>query len=406
MIERPLYLKKIEPYIDQPLVKILVGIRRGGKSTVLEQVKELIIKRGVPAEKVVHINFEQYSYLNVRTQAEFMRLIDGILAGDGRHYLLFDEIQNIENWEIVINGLLAEKDVDIYLTGSNSKLLSSELSTLLTGRYINIRVLPLNFSEYLAFERAKEQTVSDLDAGFATYMQRGGFPLVHIADYTLEQSDGIVKDIYNSILFQDLVERKGIRNTELLSRVIKYIFDNIGNNFSGKSIIDYLKSEQRTLKPETVYNYLDWLEEVYVISRAHRYDLRGKAILKSNEKIFLGDIGLLFAINGRHASMQPGILENIVYNELISYGYTVYVGKNNEQEIDFVAEKNGEKLYLQVALTMTEPKTIEREFGAFAGISDNYPKYVLTLDRDWGENQDGIKKVYLPEFLTEILPKG
>lgn len=404
MIERPIYLEKITPYINQPLVKILTGIRRGGKSTVLEQVKEFLVRSGVKPEKVVHINFENYSHLGVRTQEEFMRLIDGVLVGGGRHYLLFDEIQNIERWEAVINGLLTEKDVDIYLTGSNSKLLSSELATLLTGRYVNIRVMPLNFREYLDFKQARGEAVSDTLVGFEDYMARGGFPLVHIADYTLEQSDGIVKDIYNSILFHDLVERRGIRNTDLLSRVVKYIFDNIGNNFSGKSIIDYLKSEQRTLKPETVYNYLDWLEEVYVISRASRYDLRGKAVLKSNEKIFLGDVGMLFALNGRSDSMRSGVLENIVYNELISRDYTVYVGKNSEREVDFVAEKGGEKMYLQVALTMAmAQKTAEREFAAFGGIDDNYPKYVLTLDRKWGENREGVKQKFLPDFLLEEL---
>lgn len=403
MIKRPLYLDKIEPYIDQPLIKILVGIRRGGKSTVLEQVRNLLINKGIPTEKIIHINFERYSYLNVRTKEKFMELIDGILAGVGRHYLLFDEIQNIDGWEEVINGLLAEKDVDIYLTGSNSKLLSSELSTLLTGRFINIRVSTLTFSEFLDFKKNRGKKLSNTSNEFEDYMAKGGFPLIHIADYTLEQGDNIVTDIYNSILFRDLVRRKGIRNTELLSRVVKYIFDNIGNNFSAKSIADYLKSEHRILKPETVYNYLDWLEEVYVISRVKRYDIRGKELLKTNEKIFLGDIGLLYAINGRNATILPGILENIVYNELISHGYTVNIGKNNEKEIDFIAEKNSDKMYLQVALTVSGEKTAEREFGAFDGIDDNYPKYILTLDKTWSASQNGIKQKYLPDFLLEEL---
>lgn len=403
MIERPLYLDEIEPYIDQPLIKVLVGIRRAGKSTVLEQVKTLLSARGVEPEKIVHINFEHYSYLNVRSKADFVELISGILAGKGRHYLLFDEIQNIEGWEEVINGVLTEKDVDIYITGSNSKLLSSELSTLLTGRFVNIRVLPLNFSEFLDFKKARGKEIGDTLTEFEDYMARGGFPLVHITDYTLEQGDKVVSDIYNSILFHDLVERKGIRNTELLSRVVKYIFDNIGNSFSAKSIVDFLKSEHRTLKPETVYNYLDWLEEVFVISRARRYDVRGKEVLRANEKIFLGDVGLLYAINGRNISTRPGILENIVYNELLSRGYTVYVGKNLEKEVDFIAEKEEKRLYLQVALTLSSEKTAEREFGAFAGIADNYPKYVLTLDRVWGEDQDGVMQKFLPDFLLEEL---
>ena len=298
---------------------------------------------------------------------------------------------------------MAEKDVDIYLTGSNSKLLSSELSTLLTGRFINIRVSTLNFQEFLDFKKARGREIGNPAEEFEDYMVRGGFPLLSIADYTLEQGDEIVADVYNSILFRDLVRRKGIRNTELLSRIVKYVFDNIGNNFSAKTIGDYLKSERRTLKMETVYNYLDWLEEVYVISRAKRYDVRGKEILKTNEKIFLGDVGLLYAINGRNISMRPGILENIVYNELISHGYNVHIGKNREKEIDFIAEKNGDKMYLQVALTLSEQKTIEREFGAFEGIGDNYAKYVLTLDKIWGQDRDGVKQKFLPDFLLEEL---
>ncbi|MBQ9180491.1 ATP-binding protein [Candidatus Saccharibacteria bacterium] len=403
MITRPTYLDKIKPFINQHMIKILTGIRRGGKSTVLEMLRAYLVETGVPAEKIIHINFENYSYINVRTQTEFMALIDGILAGGGRHYLLFDEIQNIENWEIVINGLLAEKDVDIYLTGSNSRLLSSELSTFLTGRYVNIVVQPLSFQEFLDFAKIRGRLYSTTREAFDDYLGRGGFPLANVADYTLEQSDTIVNDIYNSILFYDLVARKNIRNTDLLSRVVKYIFDNIGNEFSGKSIIDYLKSEQRVLKPETVYNYLDWLEEVYVISRVPRYDIRGKALLKANEKIFLGDIGLLYAVNGRNVSRLPGILENVVYNELISHGYTVYVGKNSEREVDFIAEKSGDRLYLQVAMNLSSVDTIEREFRAFEGIADNYPKYVLTLDEIWTENRAGIKQKFLPDFLLEEL---
>ena len=403
MIKRPLYLDKIEPYIDQPLIKILVGIRRGGKSTILEQVRELLISRGVSPEKIVHIKLDNYSYLNVRDKVSFMNLLDGIMAGDGRHYLLFDEIQLVEGWEEVINGLFAEKDVDIYITGSNSKLLSSELSTLLTGRYVKMQVSTLNFKEFLDFKKARDVEIKSTAEEFEDFIVRGGFPLVHIADYTFEQSDAIVADIYNSIVFRDLIERKGIRNTELLSRVIKYIFDNIGNKFSVKSIVDYLKSQNRTLKPETVYNYLDWLEEVFMIARVPRYDVRGKEILKSNDKILLGDVGLLHAINGRNMSTKQGVLENVVYNELISRGYEVWIGKNGEKEIDFVAKKNGEVIYLQVALTLSSEKTTNREFGAFDGVQDNYPKYVLTLDEVWGENQNGVKQKFLPDFLLEEL---
>ena len=403
MITRQLYLDKIVPYIDQPLIKVLVGIRRAGKSSILEQVRELLIEREVAPEKIVHINFENFSYLNVRSKAEFIKLVDGMIAGGGRHYLLFDEIQNVEGWDEVVNGLLAEKDVDIYLTGSNSKLLSAELSTLLTGRYVNIRVMPLVFGEFLDFKKARGVEIKDTATEFEDYMNRGGFPTINIADYELEQGDKVVADIYNSILFHDLVERKGIRNTELLSRIVKYVFDNIGNNFSAKSISDYLKAEKRVLKPETVYNYLDWLEEVFVVSRVPRYDLRGKEILKTNEKFFLGDVGLLYAVNGRNLSARPGVLENIVYNELVARDYKVFVGKNAEKEVDFIAEKAGKRLYLQVALQLTTRSTVEREFGALKGINDDYPKYVLTMDKMWGENQNGIEQRFLPDFILEEL---
>jgi predicted AAA+ superfamily ATPase len=403
MIKRDLYLEKITPYIDQPLIKVLVGIRRAGKSTILDQIRDILLNRGVKPEKIIHINFEHLKYLGVRSEQDFIELVQGIVAGGGKHYLLFDEIQNVDGWDRVVNGLLAEGNADIYITGSNSRLLSSELSTHLTGRYVNIHVCPLNFAEFLDFRRARGENIGELDTEFSNFMDRGGFPAIHIADYTLDQGDDIVSDIYSATIFRDLVERKGIRNTDLLARVVKFVFDNIGNIFSAKTITDYLKSEKRRLDPETIYNYLDWLEEVFVIARVPRYDLRGKATLKTNEKYFVGDVGLLYAVNGRQLSYRSGVLENIVFNELLSRGYDVKIGKNGNQEIDFVAEKDGRRLYLQVAVELGSPETIEREFRAFRGIDDNYPKYVLSLDRQWGENREGIEQRYLPEFLLESM---
>jgi predicted AAA+ superfamily ATPase len=403
MIERKLYLDKITPYIDQPLVKVLVGIRRAGKSTILDQVRELLSARGVEPEKIIHINFEHLSYLHVRSQADFVELVQGMMSGGGKHYLLFDEVQNIAGWDEVVNGLLAEGQADIYITGSNSKMLSSELSTHLTGRYVNVQVCPLNFAEFLDFKRQRGAPIGKLDIEFDDFINRGGFPAIHIADYTLDQGDDIVSDIYSATIFRDLVERKGIRNTELLARVVKFVFDNIGNIFSAKTITDYLKSQKRKLDPETIYNYLDWLEEVFVIRRVPRYDLRGKAVLKINEKYFIGDVGLLYAVNGRQMSYRSGVLENVVFNELLSRGYDVKIGKNDQLEIDFVAEKDGQRLYLQVAANLTNQDTIDREFRAFQGIADNYPKYVLSLDEQWGENRDGVQQRYLPEFLLENL---
>ena len=403
MISRPLYLNKIEPYIDKPFIKVLVGMRRTGKSTLLEAVKEILLKKGVSPEKIIHINFESLDYVNVRTKLDFTNLIKNVLDGEGRHYLLLDEPQNIEGWDEVVNAVLADNSADIYLTGSNSKLLSSELSTHLTGRFVNVHVYPLNFREYLDFKTARGLTLSDLSVEFENYLKIGGFPVLHASDYSESQGDNIVSDIYSSTIFRDLIERKNIRNTELLRRVVKYIFDNIGNIFSAQSIVEFLKNEYRKVDVETIYNYLDALEETFVITRIPRYDLRGKNILKTHEKFFLGDIGLLYAVNGRNLSCIPGILENIVLNELLSHDFSVYIGKNDQKEIDFVAEKDHKRIYIQVATTLSNADTASREFSAFENISDNYPKYILTLDKSWSENRDGIEQKFLPEFILENL---
>ena len=319
-----------------------------------------------------------------------------------KKYFLFDEIQNVEGWDEVVNGLMTEYGVDIYLTGSNSKLLSRELSTYLTGRYVNIEVFPLSFSEYLEFRKATGADISNLRNEFHQYLEKGSFPALHANTLTTEQCDDIASDIYTSIVYRDLIERHGIRNTDLLSRVVKFIFDNIGNTFSAKSISDYLKNEKRGLNPETIYNYLDWLEESFVIRRISRYDIRGKEVLKTNEKYYLGDVSLLYAISGRQDSYISGILENVVLNNLLSYGYEVNIGKNKETEIDFIATRKNEKMYLQIVTTLSGKSTKEREYTAFAEINDNYPKYILTLDQVFGEERDGIKCVNLPEFLLGL----
>lgn len=402
MIKRDLYLNKITSYIDKPFIKVLVGIRRAGKSTMLGQIEDILIARGASPEQIVHINFENLSYLSIRDKTAFIDLVDELINIRHKKYFLFDEIQNVEGWDEVINGMMAEYGVDIYVTGSNSKLLSRELSTHLTGRYVNIEVYPLNFAEYLTFRRAANADISNLKAEFKRFADRGGFPALHVNDLELSQCDDLTADIYTSIVFRDLIERHNIRNTELLARVVKFIFDNIGNPFSAKSITDYLKNEKRSLTPETIYNYLAWLEEAFVIKRISRYDLRGKEILSTNEKYYLGDIGLLYAINGRQNSYLSGVLENIVLNELLSRGYQVNIGKNQSAEIDFVATKKSTKIYLQVAASLAEKSTIDREYAAFAGIDDNHPKYILTLDQPFGENRDGIRCVNLPEFLLSL----
>ena len=402
MISRPLYLNQIKPFIDKPIIKILVGIRRSGKSSILTQVKNILLQNGIDESQIVSINFESFAYSKVRTRDQMIDLMQVLTQGDGHYYILLDEVQLVDGWDEVVNGLYADGKSDIYITGSNSKLLSTELSTYLTGRYVEIQVCPLSFTEALEFKQARGLKLKAIAKEFADYMNKGGFPILHAHDYSLEEGDRVVEDIYTSIIYRDLIERKGIRNTELLSRVVQFVFDNVGSIFSAKSVADYFKNELRKVDPETIYNYIELLKEVFVLYEVKRYDVRGKALLKTQEKYYLGDVGLLYALSGRKDSYKNGALENLVYLELISKGYDVHIGKNQDKEIDFVAEKKGSKLYLQVAVEATTPSAYEREFGAFGGISDNYPKYVLTLENENGDNVNGITKRYLPDFLLEL----
>ena len=402
MIKRPLYLDQIIPFIDKPLIKILVGIRRAGKSSILAQIKDLLRERGATDSQIITINFESLEYSKIRAKNELIDLMQKITEKDQHYYILLDEVQLVDGWDEVVNGLLADGKSDIYITGSNSKLLSTELSTYLTGRYIEIQVYPLSFSEALDFKKARKISLKTTSDEFREYMDKGGFPILHAFDYSEEDGDKAVEDIYTSIIYRDLIERKGIRNTDLLGRVISFVFDNIGNIFSAKSVADYFKNELRKVDPETVYNYIELLKEVFIIYEVKRYDVRGKALLKTQEKYYLGDVGLLYALNGRKDSYKNGVLENIVYLELISKGYNVYIGKNQDQEIDFIVEKKGQKMYLQIAVEASSEEAKKREYGAFDGINDNYPKYVLTLEEGHGDEINGIKKQYLPDFLLAL----
>ncbi|MBR2543717.1 ATP-binding protein [Candidatus Saccharibacteria bacterium] len=401
MVRRPLYLNKLISYIDKPFIKILAGIRRSGKSSLLEQVKDELLSRGTPVDKIALINFDSIDYTHIRTKPDLVALEKSLLDR-GVHYFLLDEVQNIEQWDEAISALYAEKNTDIFITGSNSKLLSSELSTFFTGRYVDLKIHTLNFSETLDFKRALNQPIKSIPEEFSSYLARGGFPSLYVSIQTEQQDDSEITDIYNSILYKDLVERKNIRNTELLSRVTRFVMDSIGSPISAKSISDYLKNEKISLSQDTIYKYLDWLEEAMIIEKVRRYDLRGKELLKTQEKYYLADIGLLYAINGRSSTYLSGVLENLVYHELVSHGYQVYIGKNDSQEIDFIAERNHQKIYLQVAAHISDKSTVEREFGALRNIQDNFPKYVLTLDQDFLHSEDGIEAKYLPEIILGL----
>ncbi len=303
-----------------------------------------------------------------------------------------------KGWEKVVNSLASDFDVDIYVTGSNSRMMSSEISTYLTGRYIAFRIFTLSFAEYLMF-RSKFASIGDPKAELANYVRLGGFPSTHVREFSQDEVYTIVRDIYNSTIFSDIVKRNQIRKIDQLERVVQYTFNNVGNTFSAKSISDYLKAEHRPLDNETVSSYLEKLEKAYLLHRCSRYDLQGKEILKTQEKFYLADVALRYSVLGYNADSVASSLENIVYLELCRRGYAVYVGKAGDGEIDFVAVRQNEKIYVQVTQKIRSDKTEKREYERLLGIHDNYPKYVLTTDEFAGGNYEGIKTMHIADFL-------
>lgn len=397
MIYRPDYVERIGTYIDTPFVKILTGVRRSGKSTIMNMLRSELLRRGIPSERILHYNLDSLEYEDM-TAKELFSAVKGRLAKEHRTYIFFDEIQVIESWERVVNSLMSDYDVDIYVTGSNSRMMSSEISTYLTGRYITFRIYPLSFAEYLSFRR-EYTTVDDPRRELSRYLQLGGFPALHLREYTKEEAYPIVRDIYNSTIFTDIVKRNNIQKVDQLERVVKYVFDNVGNTFSAQSITKYLRSEQRTLDSETVYSYLSKLESAYIPHRCERYDLKGKEILKTQEKFYLADPALRYSVLGYNADSAAAMLENIVYLELLRRGYDVFVGRFDGYEIDFVATRRDERIYIQVAQDISSEETRLREYSRLLEIDDNYPKYVLLNDDYAGGNYRGIKTIHIAELL-------
>jgi uncharacterized protein len=400
MIKRDLYLKQINPFIDKPLIKIITGIRRSGKSIILKLLKEDLLERGIGDNQIIYLNFDSLEFSNISNAEKLYSYIKEKITKNKRTYLLLDEIQEVDSWERVVNSFLADFDVDIFITGSNSRLLSSELATYLTGRYVEIHLYPLSFSEYLQFKTIRTGiTDFNTKTEFETFLRMGGFPVLHIAEYPLESAYKIVFDIYSSAILRDTIQRNKIRDVELLERVVKFVFDNVGNKFSAKNVADYFKSQQRKIDLNTVYNYLTALESAFIIDRIPRYDIVGKEILKTLEKYFVGDHSIIYSVMGYKDRMISGVLENIVMLELKRRGFKVFTGKWGEREVDFVAEKNENKIYVQVAYKMVEQSTIDREFNPLIEIKDNHPKYVVTMDEFWKDNIEGVKHLYIGDFL-------
>ena len=407
MIPRERYMRQIRNFMDKPVVKVLTGVRRSGKSALLLLTIEELKNRGIPRENIIHINFESLKYEPLK---DFRLLYEEISRraenASGRVYILLDEIQEVLDWEKAVNSLRVDFDCDIYITGSNAKLLSGELATLLAGRYVEIHVYPLDFKEYLDFARENpEEAKYDKQQNFADFIRYGGLPGVHQMKWEQEPLMQYLTDIYNSVLLKDVIQRYKIRDTALLESIAIYLMDNIGNTFSAKTISDFLKSQGRKLSTETVYNYLKALEDAFLVHKVPRFDIKGKRLLETQEKYYLSDLGLRHAIIGYRDNDISGVLENVVYLELLRRGYSAKIGKQGAAEVDFVADKGDDRLYVQVCYVLTDENT-DREFAPLEAIADNYEKVVISTDSLMSFNRGGIKQKNILDFLLEEQPRA
>lgn len=394
MIDRPYYMERLRAFRDAPLVKILAGIRRCGKSTILELLEADLKQNGIPADHIISMRYTSEEFEDSLTDQEMYHAIKEKITDNRKYYLLLDEVQEIPGWEKAVNSLLENANTDIYVTGSNSKLMASEISTYLTGRYIAIPVFTLSFAEYLDFKKNSGKSTKEL---LNDYLRTGGFPIVALGNFEDRSAYQIVEGIYHSVITSDITRRHHITNIDLFNRVVKYIVENVGKTFSANAIAKFLKSEGRTLSVEAVYNYLEWLEKAFVIYRCQRYDLQGKSVLKTQEKYYLADPSLKYCIMGFDPKSIAAMLENVVYFELRRRGYQVYIGKNAAKEIDFVAVRRDERIYVQVCRNL--PEDSQREVGNLLELKDHYPKYVVTLDEWATGNVNGVKIMHLADFL-------
>ncbi|MGI6225672.1 MAG: ATP-binding protein [Peptococcales bacterium] len=400
MFDRPLYYENIKPFIGKPFIKVITGIRRCGKSTMMLLIQRELIKQGVDLRHIISINFESLQYEHLRSSRPLYEYVRELMPSiKGMAYVFFDEIQLVEDWEDAVNSIMLDFSVDMYLTGSNSKLLSSEISSLLTGRFIHFTMQVLTYSEMLAFREGLSEAREDL---LWLYIRRGGFPAIHLSqDFDERSSYMVLNSIFDSIVLRDVVQRYKIRDVELLRRILYFIADTVGSPVSAKRIADYFKSQARRVDMNTVHTYLDALVSSYIITRVQRYDIKGREILKTREKYYLADSGLQHAVFGYRDRHISGILENIVHNELVSRGYVVYVGKLDALEVDFIAEKAQQKVYVQVAYRLEGEQAVQREFAPLLKIKDSYPKFVVTMDPRFSDTIEGVRHIPLERFLTD-----
>ena len=400
MIKREMYMKRIRPFMGTDLVKVMTGIRRSGKSVMLELIRQELLESGIKPEQFITINFEDMSYSHLLTASALHSEITARAAKiNGKAYLFFDEIQEVKDWEKCINSFRVSLDCDIYITGSNARLLSGELATYLGGRYVEFTLYPFSFSEFLDLYRliAGDEPIQKC---FQKYLVSGGMPYLANIRYADEPSRQYLLDLFHSVQLKDILIRNKIRDVDLLERIISYITVNIGNPFSATSLAKFLKSEHRTVAPDTILNYIKYCCDAYLFYQVKRENLQGKQILSTNEKYYIADHGIREAIFGGNMRDINLVLENIVYMELLRRGYKVTVGKIDTKEIDFICNKQGEKLYVQVTYLLASEETILREFGAYDNVRDNFPKYVVSMD-EFDMSRNGIKHRNIRDFLLE-----
>lgn len=400
MKNRDLYLSQLIQYRDKPLIKVITGLRRCGKSTLLSLFENHLIENDVEKNHIIRMNFESFEFDEITSYKELHSYIkDRLINNYDKHYILLDEVQQVSSWEKAINSFLVDANVDIYITGSNAYLLSSELSTLLSGRYVEIKMQPLSFKEYLDFTETDKE--SNLQEIFNQYLKFGGLPTVVELMDNPNTIGPFLEGIYNTVLMKDVIERNNVRDSALLESLLKFIAANIGSIVSTKKISDYLTSNGRKTTSDTIDNYLRMLENAFILYKANRYDLKGKMFLKTLEKYYIVDMGIRNQLTGLRNTDYGHVLENLVYLELLRRGFEVTIGKVGTLEVDFVATKADEIVYYQVSATILDEKTRERELRPLQSISDNYPKYILTMDQTIFNDYSGIKVKNIIDFLLE-----
>lgn len=399
MIKRDRYLNKIRPFYDSDLVKVIIGIRRSGKSVLLKQIIDELLEKGIDKTNIIYINFENLEYSFITDEMDLHRYVKERLENDSKYYLFFDEIQNVDRFEKAINSFRSTLNTSIFISGSNGKLLSGELATHLSGRYVSFKIMPFSFSEMCKIKGINRKAVSE--DHFMDYLNYGGMPQRFLMNSD-EETKVYLRDLYNSIVLRDIMQRGNIKDVDVLNRIIEYMVLNTSQTFSAKSISNFFKSINRSVSTETIYQYIENITSSMILNKAVRYDIRGKRVLTRSDKYYLSDLGFAKINNTGYKTDVGALIENVVYNELLYRGYEVYVGKTLNGEVDFIALDGEEKFYYQVAYLLADDKVVKREFGAYDSVRDNFPKYVLSLDK-FNFSRDGIKHVNIIDFLTQDL---